>query len=152
MARLIVLDAGVVGLLCSSPSLTKVRACRQWSKSQERAGTRFFLSDLTFFEVERELLRIKARAKLARLDDLASSTIPIIVSRAAWRKAAEFWASLRQSGKPTASPDALDGDAILAAVAATVGGPGDEVVIATTNAGHLVRFPGIDARIWEDIP
>lgn len=42
-------------------------------------------------------------------------------------------------------------DAILAGVAATIGSPGNPVVIATTNVGHLSRFPGIDARPWEQI-
>jgi len=114
-------------------------------------GAKFLLSDLTFYEVERELLRIGARAKLARLDDLGLSTIPITVTRANWRKAAEFWALLRRSGKPTASPDALDGDVILAAIAATIGGLNDEVIIVTTNVSHLTRIPGLDARTWENI-
>jgi hypothetical protein len=65
--------------------------------------------------------------------------------------AAEFWASLRQAGVPTASPDALDADAILAGQAALLGQPGDTVTIATTNRAHLNRFPGIDARIWDQV-
>ena len=50
-----------------------------------------------------------------------------------------------------AGPDALDADAILAGVAATIGAPGDEVVIATTNVRHLSRFAGVDARVWAEI-
>jgi hypothetical protein len=48
---------------------------------------------------------------------------------------------------------ALDVDAILAAQALTmtIAGDGDEVLIATSNVGHLARFPGIDAREWETI-
>jgi hypothetical protein len=38
----------------------------------------------------------------------------LTISTEAIVKAAEFWAFLRQSGIPTASPDALDADAILA--------------------------------------
>ena len=66
-------------------------------------------------------------------------------------KAAEFWALLRQSGIPTASPDSLDADAILAGQAALAGQLGDTVTIATTNLAHLKRFPGIDAQIWDQI-
>lgn len=66
-------------------------------------------------------------------------------------RAAEFWAFLRQMGIPTASPDALDADAILAGQAALAGQPGDTVTIATTNLAHLNRFPGIDARTWDQI-
>ena len=61
-------------------------------------------------------------------------------------KDAEFWASVRQTGVPTASPDALDADAILAGQAALAGLPGDTVTVATTNAVHLDRFTGIDAQ------
>ena len=57
-------------------------------------------------------------------------------------KAAEFWAFLRLAGIPTASPDALDADAILAGQAALAGQPGDSVTIAMTNLAHLNRFPG----------
>ena len=66
-------------------------------------------------------------------------------------KAAEFRAFLRQSAIPTASPDALDADAILAGSAALAGQPGDTVTIATTNLAHLNRFPGIDAQTWDQI-
>jgi hypothetical protein len=55
-------------------------------------------------------------------------------------RAAEFWALLRQMGIPTASPDALDADAILAGQAALAGQPGDAITIATTNLAHLNRF------------
>jgi hypothetical protein len=65
--------------------------------------------------------------------------------------AAEFWASLRQVGIPTASPDALDADAILAGQAALAGQPGDTVTSATKNLAHLNRFAGIDARIWDQV-
>jgi hypothetical protein len=65
--------------------------------------------------------------------------------------AAEFWAMVRESGIPTSSPDALDADAILAGQASLAGQPGDTVTIATTNLAHLNRFPGIDARVWDQI-
>jgi hypothetical protein len=68
------------------------------------------------------------------------------------KKAAEFWACIRHSGIPTASPDALEADAILAGQAALAGQPGNAVIIATSNLAPLSRFPGIDARIWDRIP
>ena len=54
------------------------------------------------------------------------------------RLAAEFWSQVRRAGLPTADPQALDADCILAAQATLLGGPGDDIVIATTNVGHLV--------------
>jgi hypothetical protein len=59
----------------------------------------------------------------------------------------------RKAGRPTGPDEALDVDAILAAqsLTMTMAGDGDEVVIATSNVRHLIRFPGVDAREWETI-
>ena len=59
-------------------------------------------------------------------------------------RAAELWAQARQQGYPTADPQALDGDVILAAQALTLHG-----IVATDNVGHLARF--VDARPWQEI-
>ncbi len=53
-------------------------------------------------------------------------------------QAARFWAQTRQQGQPTAGDKALDADMILAAQAMTLGVP--DVVIATTNVGHLTTI------------
>ncbi|MEG4441255.1 hypothetical protein QUB47_00065 [Microcoleus sp. AT9_B5] len=60
--------------------------------------------------------------------------------------AAQLWAQARSRGRPTAEPNALDGDVILAAQAILEASEGNQVVIATTNVGHLSQF--IDAREW----
>ena len=73
------------------------------------------------------------------------------ITTPAMRLAAEFWAVVRNAGLPTAHPHALDADCILAAQAFLLGGPGDVVSVATTNAHHLARFPGVDAYPWETI-
>jgi hypothetical protein len=64
-------------------------------------------------------------------------------------KAAEFWATARNAGKPTAPKEALDADVILAAQATLSSRPGEILIIATTNVGHLVRFAA--AKHWQDI-
>lgn len=61
-------------------------------------------------------------------------------------KAAQLWAEARRRGRPTADPKALDGDVILAAQATLVAEEGNEVIVATTNVGHLSQF--VDAREW----
>jgi predicted nucleic acid-binding protein len=61
------------------------------------------------------------------------------------RRAAELWARARNMGLPTAPPEALDGDVILAAQAERVA-----AVVATTNVGHLARF--VSADHWRNIP
>ena len=60
--------------------------------------------------------------------------------------AAQLWADARKRGKTTAEPNSLDGDVILAAQAILEVNAGNEVVIATTNVGHLSQF--VDAREW----
>jgi hypothetical protein len=102
----------------------------------------------------RELLRIRAAGSLRRLDfalDPSSGFIHLPLTTDAIIKSAEFWAFVRQAGMPTASPDALDADAILAGQAALAGRPGDTVTIATTNLAHWNRLPGIDAQVWDQI-
>ncbi|MGA8346755.1 MAG: hypothetical protein WB773_02945 [Isosphaeraceae bacterium] len=47
------------------------------------------------------------------------------------------------------SVHALDSDVILAACAATIGHPGDQILVATQNVGHLARY--CDARLWTTI-
>jgi predicted nucleic acid-binding protein len=151
LARFIPLDTGVVGLLSSSPLLPDVAACKAWVYGMASAGATIVIPDVVDYECRREDVRIGATAKLKRLDGLRSMFRGAEVTPAAWLKAAEFWALVRRAGLPTAHPDALDGDAILAAVTATLVGDGDSATIATTNVGHLARFPGIDAREWRQI-
>ena len=66
-------------------------------------------------------------------------------------RAAELWAITRQARTPTAHPDALDGDCILAAQAQVEAGPGSVPVVATTNLAHFLRFPEVVARVWDAI-
>ena len=64
-------------------------------------------------------------------------------------KAAQFWAQVRKQGMPTADDKALDGDVILAAQAILIQDEGHEVIIATTNVGHLSRLA--QAKKWRNI-
>jgi hypothetical protein len=64
-------------------------------------------------------------------------------------RAAELWAEARSRGMPTAGPRALDADAILAAQALLAAGPGDVVMIASDNVGHLDQF--LVAQPWDKI-
>ena len=84
---------------------------------------------------------------LQRLDDLIEIVGYLPLTTAVMRDAAELWAQVRQSGLPTADRHALDGDVILAAQARSI--PADDVVVATTNVGHLARL--VDAALWTDI-
>lgn len=151
MARKVLLDAGLIGLGCS-PAAPSFAAFESWLEGSTTDGTDVLIPDVTRFEVRRELLRLRATAKLRQLDRFCDQFAAAPATAEAWDRAGEFWALVRQAGKPTAAPDALDGDAILAGIAATIGQPEDEVIVASTNVVHLGRFPEVDARSWENIP
>src|SRR5262249_47863782 len=99
------------------------------------------------YEVRRELPRIVRTRAIARLDALAQATEYLPLTTAAMRRAAELWAQPRQQGQPTAGDNTIDADMILAAQALTLGTP--DVVIATTNIGHLSRF--VPAELWQNL-
>jgi hypothetical protein len=154
MARLILLDSGPLGLIVRAPSKPQVVRCLAWLKTIAAAGATIIIPEIAHYEVRRELIRIRAVGSLRRLEhflDPSSGLRHLTLTTDAIITAAEFWACLRQVGIPTAAPEALDADAILAGQAALAGQPGDTVTIATTNLAHLSRFPGIDAQTWDQI-
>ncbi len=151
MARIIVLDSGPLGLVSHRPGYPRGDACRVWLDPVRAAGAVVIVPEIADFEVRRELIRANAHAGLARLDHLVVSLVYDPITTPVMHRAAEFWADVRRRGLPTAADQSLDADAIVAAQAALIGGPGDSVTVATSNPGHLVRFPGIDAQDWPSI-
>ena len=151
MGRIVLLDAGPLGLGCCDPSQSSSMKLRAWLDSRQSSGALIKIPAIADYEVRRELLRVRATAKLKRLAEIRERFELLEITREALEKAAEFWAILRQTGRPTAGDEALDADAILAGMAATMGQPGDSIVVATTNVKHLARFPGIDALQWDTI-
>jgi len=109
--------------------------------------------EISDYEVRRELLRAGKSRGLSRLDHLAEDLGYLHITTEAMRLAARFWADARRQGQPTASDEALDGDVILAAQAVALAEEEeeglDDVVVATTNVGHLSRLAA--AERWEEI-
>ena len=103
------------------------------------------------YEVRRELERVGRRQGLAQLDafNVARADRYLALSDQALRLAAQLWAQARNAGIPTADPKELDGDVLIAAQALTLGVPAADLVIATTNVGHLARF--VPADLWTNI-
>jgi len=56
---------------------------------------------------------------------------------------------VRQRGRPTSDPHAVDGDVILAAQALFASAAREDLVVATTNAHHLSLF--VPAADWRSI-
>ena len=150
----VVLDTSPLGLLTQRPGHAAGDVCKSWAADLNRFGCLFFVPEIADYELRREFVRQGNAAAVRWLDmfnaDVNGAYLPLTTSEV--RFAAGLWAQVRNSGKPTAPPDALDGDALIAAQAALLdpsvfGLFG--VVVATANAGHLSTLT--TAVLWSDI-
>jgi predicted nucleic acid-binding protein len=151
MPEFVLLDSGPLGIASGRPGSPMPDRCRNWIDGLLARGVEVIVPEIADYEVRRELTRARAYPSLLRLDQLvaAGRLAYAPVTTAEWRQAAVFWADARARGLPTASQDSLDADVILAACAATIAQPGDLVIVATMNVGHLARY--CDARLWTTI-
>lgn len=147
--RLVLLDAGPVGLATSPSDAQTPRKCQEWLAALARTAW-VVLPEIADYEVRRELLRSKRFAGLQRLDQLKASIDYQPITTEIMLIAAELWAIARQSGRPTADAKALDGDVILAAQARILARSGWDVIVATDNLGHIGMF--VEAANWDRIP
>ena len=141
----LLLDSMVLGQLCH-PRQTLSQPAWEWVNDVLDVGNdQVFLSELCDYEVRRKLLHLvkqgqETRKSIERLDALATVLEYLPIDTTTMQKAAEFWANARSRGKPTAPEPALDGDVILSAQAALIGG-----MIVTSNRKHLSQFvPTLD--------
>ena len=147
MSRVVFLDAGPIGLVTNPKLSPESTLCTRWLQALIISDTRVIIPEIADYEVRRELLRANKVRGIARLDELANSLEYLPITTAAMRQAAMFWAQARQQGQPTAGDKTIDSDMILAAQATTLDVV--DVVIATTNVGHLSRFATAD--LWLNI-
>jgi predicted nucleic acid-binding protein len=122
-------------------------ACAEWVQALASRGTKILIPEIADYEVRRELWRAKKIQGVERLDRLGRLLEYLPLTTAAMRQAARFWARARQQGQPTAGDKTIDADMILAGQAAVLGET--DLVIATTNVGHLARFAPAD--LWQNI-
>ena len=145
------LDSGVLALATQRRGHRAGDACRGWIAACSRAGARLVVPGIANYETRRELIRARKQAAVIRLDRFIAAApdryLPL--TDAVLLRAAELWAEIRQRGLPTADPRELDVDVILVAQALELGVPANDLVVATTNVGHLSRF--LDARQWTEI-
>jgi len=147
VSRVVVLDAGPLGLV-TNPKLSPLSvACTEWLQMLVSRRARILLPEIADYEVRRELWRASKVKGIERLDALGSLLEYLPLTTAAMRHAALFWAQARQQGQPTAGDKTIDGDMILAGQAAALGEA--DLIIATTNVGHLGRFAPAD--LWQNI-
>lgn len=146
MSRVVLLDAGPLGMIAHPRKNIQITL---WLRGLIQAECTVAVPEIADYEVRRELLCLNALKGLARLDALKVELAYLPLTTQTMLQAAAYWAQARQSGKPTTDDRALDGDVILAAQATILADQGNDVVIATTNVGHLARF--VAASEWADI-
>ncbi len=149
MSMVILLDAGPLGLITNPRASQETRECNQWLESLALQEIEVKIPEIADFEVRRELLRADKFKGIERLNDLQRYLDYVPLTTQTMLKAAQFWAQVRKQGMPTADDKALDGDVILAAQATLIQDEGHEVIIATTNVGHLSRLA--QAKTWRNI-
>jgi len=147
VSRVLFRDAGSIGLVTNPKLSPESTLCTRWLQTLITSNSRVIIPEIADYEVRREWLRANKVRGIARLDELANLVEYLPITTAAMRQAAMFWAQARQQGQPTASDKTIDSDMILAAQATTLDVV--DVVIATTNVGHLSRFAAAD--LWQNI-
>jgi hypothetical protein len=117
VSRVILLDAGPLGLVTNPATSAEVKAIHLWTDAVLAAGHRLVVPAIANYEVRRELERARKTRGLARLDafNRAEPDRYLPLTDAALQLAATLWDRARQQGVPTADPKELDCDVILAA-------------------------------------
>jgi predicted nucleic acid-binding protein len=151
MSRVIILDTGPLGLLTNPKKTPEPRAITRWALDMMAVGHRLIVPAIADYEVRRELERVGHRKGLAQLDafNAARAGRYLVLTDSALRLAAKLWAQARNAGIPTADPKELDCDVLIAAQALSMGILSSDLMIATTNVGHLSRF--VTADLWANI-
>lgn len=150
MTRYIILDSGPLSMVTNPKANGLTLECQLWLDQQIRQGTIVFIPEIADYEVRRELIRAKKSKSIQQLNQFQNVLEYLPLTTEIILKAAELWAIVRQQGQPTADSTALDGDVILAAQTLTIAQQlQKEVIIATTNVGHLSRFT--TAQHWQSI-
>jgi len=151
MKQLVVLDATPLGLVTGSARQPEVQAINLWVDALLAGGHRLVVPAVADYEVRRELERLGRDRSLARLEAFYAVDpdryLPL--TDPALRLAAKLWAQARNRGTPTADPKSLDCDVLIAAQALTLPAAGAQLVVATSNVGHLAQF--VPAALWTEI-
>lgn len=148
---IVALDASPLSLLTHRKGVQEAEACRAWAISLVSAGAKIVIPAIADYEVRREMIRAGKTSSIKRLDELrgGAGVRYLPMTDQALGRAASLWAGVRNAGLPTASPAELDCDVILVAILQTSDLAQDEVIIATSNVGHLTRFA--KAERWHAI-
>jgi len=111
MTEAVLLDAVPLGMISHPRASGDIV---EWLAMLVAAGVEVLIPEVADFEVRRELLRTGRGRGIERLDLLKASLGFVPITSDAMLRAAAFWADARRRGRPTASDQSLDADAVLA--------------------------------------
>jgi predicted nucleic acid-binding protein len=150
MPQIIVLDSSPLGMVTNPRAKSAdCQACKEWLRSMLAQGVVVAIPEIIDYEVRRELIRANRLASIRQLDQLLDLALYLPITTEAMRRSARLSAVARQTGQPTAHPQALDGDVILAAQTIEAFGNDPDMIVATSNVSHLSRF--VRSAHWRDI-
>lgn len=142
----VVLDANVWGRVVNPAAQADFRA---WFDLLLASGRDVVLPEIVDYEVRRSLLTLgHGERRWAAYEAILGALLYAPLTTAVMRRAASVWAEARQSGRPFASDERLDGDSILIAQVQSLGNPG-RTLVATTNIRHIGLF--VPAAPWEEV-
>src|SRR4051794_31741092 len=98
MSRVVLLDAGPLGMVTNPKESAATRACKEWLRDRLARGVRFLVPEITDYEVRRELIRSGRPRGVVRLDQLAEQVGYLALDTPTMRRAAELWALVRNAG------------------------------------------------------
>lgn len=150
MPLTIILDTSPLSTVTKRRGVPEADACRQWVADCRRAGHRVFAPAIAYYEVARELERSGGVAGLSRLDAFcAMPDCYVPLTDTALHLAVKLWAQARNARRQTADPKELDCDVLIAAQALDLGVSVADLIVATSNIGHLTQFA--PAALWASI-
>ena len=150
MSKIIFLDTGVIGYVTHPNADAESKDCLEWLITLVDKGVKVCIPEVCDYEIRREYIRRGSSKALQHLQELQDQVVTYIpISTLMMRKAADMWAQSRNMGKPTADLKELDVDVILCAQALLSTENGDELIVATTNVGHLSNY--VTASRWREI-
>lgn len=129
---------------------TLLDRCRRWLDDCEAAGHSIVVPAISYYEALREMEMRQAAGQIARLKAFCLDDKRFLrLTTDHLNLAAQIWGAARRAGRPTADRHDLDGDVILAAQVLSLGVGAPDIIVATTNPGHLSRY--VPAELWTNI-
>src|SRR5262249_18677062 len=119
---MVFLDSEPLGLASQARGKPNAHACWSWLAALEAAGAEVVIPEIIDYEIRRELVRVGGHGRVAAARSSLDPVPALIARPPRAARAAELWALVRRAGLPTAHPQTLDVDAILAGQALTAVG------------------------------